>query len=110
MATSSSDSIFGLGVTQIAIPTGNTLAILVQGIAGQNSMMFRNVTGGTLLNLGIGANGATYTAAQMVSIGASGAYICTTAEYSIDGPAMFYLAAPGATQVVCVAFGKTAGA
>lgn len=110
MATSGSDSIFSVGVTQIAVPVGATVAVFVQGQAGQNSMLYRNLTGGTLLNLGCGASGTTLTAAQLVSVGLSGGYVLTTAEYSVDGPANFYLAAPGATQVVCFMFGKTQGA
>lgn len=110
MSTSGSDSIYSIGTTQIAVPVGNTVAVFIKGQAGQNSMLYRNLTGGTLLNLGSGASGTTLTAAQLVAVGLSGGYVLTTAEYSVDGPASFYLAAPGATQVVCLMFGKTQGA
>lgn len=112
MATSGSDSIFSVGVTQIAIPVGVTLAVFCNfnTAAGVNALQYRNLTGGTLLNLGTPPLGTTFTAAQLVAIGASGSYVETTAEYSIDGPCVFYLAAPGATQVVCFKLGRTQGA
>ena len=112
MGISSNDGIFSIGVTQMAIPVGNTLAVYCNFpiTPGMNSLLYRNLTGGTLLNLGSGASGTTLSAASLAAIGNTGCYILTTAEYTVDGPAAFYLAAPGATQVVCFMLGKTQGA
>ncbi len=107
MATTSYDSIFGLGTTQIMIPPGATLGVLVEAVAGQNSIILKYLSGGTLYVMGVAA-GATLSAADLA--GATGHYLVGTSEIlNIDGPARFYLASLGATTVVCAMRGKSQG-
>lgn len=107
MSTSSYDSIFGLGTTQIAVPPGATLAVLVTAVAGQNSSLFKYGSGGTLYILGV-AEGATLTGTELAQ--ATSHYLLGTSEIlSLDGPVRFYMASLSATTVVYAMRGKSQG-
>lgn len=107
MSTSSTDSIFSVGTTQIAIPPGATLAVLIAGVAGQNSLLLKYGSGGTLYAMGVG-DGATLTANQLALAPAH--YLVGTSEtLSFDGPARLYLASLSATTLVYGIYGRSQG-
>lgn len=108
MATSSADSIFGLGTTRITIGVGSTLAFLLTHVAGQNSTVLKYFSGGTLEVIGV-ADGVTLTAAQLGAANQTGYIMGTTEVLSIDGPVRCYLSATAATTVVMALLGKSQG-
>lgn len=108
MSTSSYDSIFSLGTTNIIVPVGATVAVLIEGIAGQNSTLLKYVSGGTLSVVGV-ATGVTLTAAELASAVGNHYVMGTSEVLSIDGPARFYLMATGATTTVSAIRGRTQG-
>ena len=108
MSVTSNDTIFGLGTTAQIVPPGATLALYFTQVAGQNSTLIKNGGGGTLYMIGM-AQGATLSAAQLVT-NASAHYLMGASEVlSIDGPASYYLLALSATTTVYQMVGKTAG-
>lgn len=108
MSVSSSDTIFGLGTTNIAVPTGATNALYFTQNAGQRSTTIKNIGGGTLYVIGMAA-GATLSAAQLAT-NASSHYLMDVGEVlSIDGPVSYYLCSLSATTIVCPIVGKSAG-
>ncbi len=108
MATSGSDSIFGLGTTRMIIAPGATLAQLVEGVAGQNALFLKYFSGGTLEIIGVGA-GVTLSASDLVSASGNHYIVDSSERISIDGPTRFYLMAQSATTIVMSMRGKTAG-
>lgn len=108
MSTSSMDSIFALGTTQIIVPPGATQAVLLTGIAAQNSMLLKYGSGGTLYILGV-SEGVTLTAAELVTNASSHYLVGASETLSIDGPARFYLLSLSATTTVYSIRGKTQG-
>jgi hypothetical protein len=109
MATSSSDSIFALGTTNVIVPAGTTNAVLIAPIAGQNSTILKFLGGGTCGLYGIAA-GATATAAQLASVvGNHYTFTAANETLNLDGGPRFYIWSAGATSVVAMVVGKTAG-
>lgn len=108
MATSSQDSIFGLGTTAIFVPAGATNALLFEAIAGQNNVQLKYGSGGSLYIIGVAA-GVTLSA-QNLSDNATAHYLMGTSEVlSIDGPVRCYLASLSATTVLYQIRGKSQG-
>lgn len=105
----SNEAIFGLGTTAIAVQPGATLATYFTQLAGQNSTLLKNGTGGTLWIIGM-ASGTTMAGA---TLGAqfSAHYLMGVSEVlSLDGPVTCYLANSGtATHIVFPIVGKSAG-
>lgn len=108
MSTSSSDSIFSVGTTQIAVPPGATLALLVVPFTFENHTSLKNGSGGTCFIVGC-PTGVTLTAAELAQ--ASNHYLLGVSEFlSLDGPVRFYLANIGSgTHIIYPLFGKSAG-
>lgn len=95
-AGSSNQFVYGLGTTQVIVGTGNT-GIPVIPPAHTLGVMFKYLSGGSL-----------WITNQLAQVGASG-YLMSTADYSIDGPAQFFLNATGATSIACIAWKYSAG-
>lgn len=108
MATSGSDSIFGLATSRIEVPPGSTQAVLFEALAGQNSVLLKYFSGGTLEILGV-STGVTLTAVQLAAANQSGYLMGTSEILALDGPVRCYLSSTGATTTVMVIRGKTAG-
>lgn len=106
MSTSSSDSIFSLGTTQIAVPPGATLGLLITPFVFENHTSFKNGAGGTCYVVGVGQN-ATLSAADLA--GAANHYLLGVSEFlSLDGPVKFYFANTGsATHIIYPLFGRS---
>lgn len=107
MATSSSDSVFGVTTAVYRVSPGITLAQLVAGdqIAGVNSVILKNFSGGTMWIIGGVASGSTLTPAQLASAFSSAYLVSASETLNIDGPARFYLGATGATAIAYVIYG-----
>lgn len=103
-----SDSVYGLVTQRLAIPPGATQAVLMVPEPGQNSLLLKYFSGGTLEIIGVTA-GVTLTAAQLVTASGTGYLIGTSEILSLDGPARFYLSSLGATSVLHVITGRSAG-
>lgn len=108
MSVSSNDSIFSLNTLKITVPIGATLAVLIDGEAGQNSTILKYFSGGTLEMIGVTA-GTTMTAAQLATASGSHYTFGINEIFTIDGPVRFYLSSTGATTIVMRAAGKTQG-
>lgn len=108
MATSSNDSVYGLETSRINVGVGSTIAILVEPIVGQQNIVLKYFSGGTLEILGVSA-GVTLTAAQLGTANQTGYLMGTTEVLTLDGPARFYLSSTAATTIVMVIRGKSAG-
>lgn len=108
MSTSSNDSIFSMGATRIAVPTGLTNAILVEPIALQRQILLKRLSGGSCEIIGVGQF-ATLSGAQLATL-SQGGYVIPDTDFTIPGPARFYLSALGATSVIMALFEKGATA
>lgn len=100
---SSADSVFQLQPTNVAVPTGSTMALYYPQQRGNVNTLIKYISGGTLLVLGV-TPGITLAGASLVQAFSSNAfYIMGTAEVlSLGGPTSFYLLASGTTAVACV--------
>ena len=114
MATSD-DEIWGFGTTQVLVPFGATLAVFVQGIGGQNSMLLKLYQGATLEIIGCPvANtfpflGTTMSAGQLAAASGNHWIVGTNELISVDGLPAFYLSATGSSAIVCMIRGKRQG-
>lgn len=111
MATSSYDSIFAYGTTQLAVPAGASAAILVKPWANQVNMLVKYISGGTLIDIVGVPYGSTLTGAQLAAqqnkafrLDAS-----PTGQFEVKGPAAFYLMCQGATGVFSLTVGQSQG-
>lgn len=103
----SEDAVCALGVTNIIVPPGLTLGVLVSPMPGQVAALLKNNVGSTLQVIGVAA-GSTLTAAQLST--ANGYFLGASEIFQIDGPASFYIAtATGTTHVASLVAGKSAG-
>jgi hypothetical protein len=110
MATSSSDSVCTLGVTRMAIAPGSTQALFIDINATENNFLFKYQSGGTLEILGAtGPLGSTLTVAQLATANQTGYLVGTSEVLSIGGACRFYLSATGATTLVHMLRGRSAG-
>lgn len=111
MASFDYNSITSVGVTQVSIPVGATNSVLVEPVAGQVSVLIKQISGSSLSIFGA-PYGTTATAAQMVTLGALALPISglTSDLLQLSGPARFYLQAQGNTAVVAaLLIGKSSG-
>lgn len=108
--SSSSDSIFVLGTTMIAVPAGVTNAIRLTPLPGQLMWQLKYSSGSSLCYLlGVGF-GATLSQTELSDAPNIGYLFGTQSEIlKIDGPATFYLAAVAATAVIQCIVGKSQG-
>lgn len=104
---SSSDSIFGLGATQVIVPPGATNAVLVTNIAKESALIVKYFSGGTLEIHGT-SNGSTMAGASLAPLIGLGYIMGTSEAVNIAGPARFYLMATGSTAVACLLKGLSA--
>lgn len=95
MAGSSNQSVYGLGMTLIAVGNGVT-AVPVVPPAHTMGIVLKSISGGSLTVV----NG-------IAGVGASGWLV--TSDVAIDGPALFYLGAVGATAIAGVMFKFSSG-
>lgn len=105
---SSSDSIFGLGATQVIVPPGATNAVLVLNIPKETSVTTKILSGGGSLEIHGTINGSTMAGASLAALIGRGYLLGATEQVNIDGPARFYLMATGATMVACLLKGLSA--
>lgn len=95
---SSPDDIFFIQTQNFNVGTGGTLQVGVSGGVGCNNILLKHMSGGTLYIRG--------WTGQAFATG----YVTTVGEVvTFGGPAQFWLEAGGATAVVGVIRGKTAG-
>ncbi len=104
--SSSSDNIFGLGTTQIAIPAGATLAKWIDCGEKVTSIQIKYFSGGTLEIVG-SPLGGTMPGASLAGLPGTQYIMGTSEVQSIDGPCRFYLMASGSTAVACLMYGLT---
>lgn len=106
--SSSLDTVYGFGSTRIIVPIGATNALLFNPITGQNGMLLKWFSGGTLELIGV-PYGATLTAQNLADANQNHYIMGTTEILSLNGPARFYLSATGATVVAMSLAEKSAG-
>lgn len=105
MASSSND-IFGLGITQVIIVAGGTNARWIDFGACVTSVQIKYFSGGTLEIVGSPAGG-TMPGASLAGLPGTQYIMGTSEVQSIDGPCRFYLMASGATTIACLMAGLT---
>ena len=115
----SSDGVYSLGATRVAVPIGATAAIYMQPQAGQVGWMLSSSNGCTfeLYSTGIGSSllglnfNTTLPLGTLAGFSAQGFMIGGTnaAPFAIPGPACFYMGSSGGTAVVSVLFMKGQG-
>lgn len=104
---SSSEPIFGVKTSQVAVPPGATNAVFVDASNLQGALLLKAFSGGTLEIHGA-INGTTMVGASLAPLIGTG-YILGAAEVvSLAGPTRFYLMATGSTAVACLMKGLTA--
>jgi hypothetical protein len=108
VSTSSADSIFNVGSTNVVVPVGATVAVYISPVAGQNTTLFKYFAGGTLQVIGV-PYGVTLTGAQLVSAVANHYIMGGSEILSFNGPLTCYLQAMGATTTVMMLRGQTQG-
>ena len=97
MAGSSNQFTYGLGVTQLAVPTGTT-GVMVIPPAYCNGVELGWYSGGSL------------SITNQWSQGASAGWVLGTTERKLyDGPVKFFLNATGATSVAQIIFKMSSG-
>lgn len=106
---SSSDAIFGVGVTQIIVPPGGSFAVFIDLQQRQTSTLVKYFSGGTLeiqsANL---LTGSTLPGSSLAPLQGTGYILGTSEALNIDGPTRFYLMASGSTAIACLMRGLTA--
>ena len=105
---SSSDSIFGVGATQVIVPPGATNAVLVLNIPRETASTVKILSGGGSLEIHGTLNGSTMAGASLAPLIGTGYMLGATETVNVDGPARFYLMATGATMVACLLKGLAA--
>lgn len=108
MSTSSYDSVFGLGTTLLKIGVGSTIAQLITGVAGQNNLLLKVQSGGTLEIIGV-PEGVTLTQAQLAAANQNHYILGASEILSLGGPVRLYLSATGATTIVMCMRGIASG-
>lgn len=109
----SSNDVFSVAGGRHNIGVGATVAAFFQPIEGQVSWLIKNLSGGTLEIFGatmtVQGVGTTLPASDLVSLSGTGYLMGAAETLAIGGPACFYLSSLGATSVLTVLRGKTAG-
>lgn len=93
-----------IGATRFAVGISQILRVMPSGYQYAETLQY--VSGGSLEIVPPQLSGAS-TASHP---GGTGKILGTTEVYSIGGPAVFYLAATGATAIASMTLGYTAGA
>lgn len=97
------EDIYGIFPIQYFVPPGASLALLIEPPAGENGIILRWISGGTLHLMRAGATvGGTYTGAELGALytGATSTYVVSTSEsINLGGAPRFYAAAIGTTSV-----------
>lgn len=120
MSTTSYDSIWSVGATQIVVPVGVTLAVFCTPQQGQQAWQFKCLAGGSceILPTGIGTSnlnyffGTTTNGGTLVALSGKGYPLSISAPpetVALNGPASFYLSSLGVTSVVAALLFKGAG-
>lgn len=105
---SSFDATHGVDTSQIVVPVGATLAVLVSQNPGQNSTILKYFAGGTLEIFGV-TYGLTLGASALASLSGTGYIMGASEILSFNGPVRLYLSSTGATTTVMCLRGKTQG-
>ena len=115
-----------LGATSLIVPAGTTNAVFFQPVQGQNWFWMKWISGGSVEILSCGTtqapNGSVGQNNIYVALGAAGLNAIAGSGYQIDttgatgpttfqmyGQPYFMLGTKGATAIVHVLFGKSAG-
>lgn len=104
--SSSSNDIFGVSPLSVAVPPGGSLAIYVEGLERQTSVLVKYFSGGTL-EIHQALLGTTMAGASLNALQGTGYIFGTSEAVSVDGPARFYLMATGSTAVAKLLRGLT---
>lgn len=116
---SSSDDIFSVLPSRVAVQPGATLAVFVDIVPGEKSLLIKYLSGGTLeiLPASLGASfvpgtstygsyaftaGSTQTAAMLAVLSGTGYLMGTSEALTFDGAPRLYLSSTGATSVVAI--------
>ncbi len=94
-----------IGATRFAVGLSQVLRVMPSGYQYAETLQY--VSGGSLELVPPQLSGASTAAGNAWG---KGKILGTTEVYSIGGPAVFYLAATGATSIACMTLGYTAGA
>lgn len=123
MANSSLDPTITLGITQLIVPVGPTLAVFCQPPQGTIGWAFKAMLGASceVLPPAIGSSvlgynfGTTQTGAALVTLSGHGWPLHPVGAtmvpeiFTIDGPASFYIASLGVTSIIAMTLYKSAG-
>lgn len=110
--SSSSDSLFGVGVTQILVAPGATNAQYIDMGARVSSLLIKYVSGGTL-EIQPAMLGSTMPGASLAGLIGTGYIFGAGATgfageaLSFDGPTKMYLMATGSTALAYLLAGRT---
>lgn len=99
------------------VPVGATLALFIQPIPGQLSVLMKYSSGGTCEILPAGLTQIAHNiflprsqaAATLAAISGSGYAFSSGEAITVDGPVSFYLSSTGATSVIHAIFTKGQG-
>lgn len=105
---SSSDDLYGVATSRFTVSAGSTLAFFVDAIAGQKSLMLSYFSGGTC-EIFEAINGTTMNGTTLASFNNTGNVLAAGQVLSLDGSPRFYVNALGATSILQVIKGKSAG-
>lgn len=110
LMASKQNDITGFFATQLIVPSGATLAILLQNNAFECNSIVKYFSGGSLELIGIsGGYGNTYAGGSLVAMNGTGYLFGSGEAVSIGGPARYYLMATGATAVAYLLKGMGTG-
>lgn len=111
MATSSSDSVFGIAPQQYAVSAGATNALYLPQVALGAYLNLKYISGGSMLLMSAGAQGTTLSAAALAAAHTAQSYYLmgTTEVKSYIGDPTLYVAGIGATTVFVAEVCKSPG-
>lgn len=87
--------------SQVVVPAGATLAVLVTQLPSESALTLKYVSGGTAYILGFTA-GMSLTAAELATGASTGYVLGSTEVLSFGGAAQFYVGSLGATSILHV--------
>jgi len=117
------DSIFTLGITQVIVPVGPTLAVFCQPLLGQQTWAMKALLGSSceILPPAIGSSnlnfffGTTMAGATLAALSGKGWPLHPVGAtmipeiFEIEGPASFYISSLGTTSIIAMRIDKGAG-
>lgn len=123
MGNSTLDPVLTIGITQLIVPVGPTLAVFCQPQPGVIGWQFKAMLGASceVLPPAIGSSilgysfGTTQTGAALVTLSGHGWPLHPVGAtmvpeiFEIDGPASFYIASLGVTSTIAMTTFKSAG-